>query len=149
MHRKFDSHTRAILDRHKPKTLLEIGVLHGQHTLRILEWCEENGASLTSVDPAPWEGEIPGELKQGEPGWVYKRGVDGFDGWVVVPMQGMTQSLNVSVAAGIILGEAFRQRLAAGAYEPHWDEARARGYEAWVQRDRAKRLRGVPPSSED
>jgi len=71
------------------------------------------------------------------------------DGWVVVPMQGMAQSLNVSVAAGIILGEAFRQRDAAGAYEPRWDRERARRYEAWIQRDRRRRLRGRtadPPS---
>jgi tRNA (guanosine-2'-O-)-methyltransferase len=63
------------------------------------------------------------------------------DSWVVVPMQGMAQSLNVSVAAGIMLGEAFRQRLRAGAYKPHWDNERARNYQEWIDRDRAKRLR--------
>ncbi len=34
-----------------------------------------------------------------------------------IPMQGMVQSLNVSVAAAVILYEAMRQRLAAGMYE--------------------------------
>lgn len=35
---------------------------------------------------------------------------------VVIPMQGMVESLNVSVAAAIILFEAQRQRLARGRY---------------------------------
>jgi tRNA (guanosine-2'-O-)-methyltransferase len=36
---------------------------------------------------------------------------------IFIPMFGMVQSLNVSVAAAIILYEAMRQRLAAGMYE--------------------------------
>lgn len=39
------------------------------------------------------------------------------DGHVIIPMLGMVQSLNVSVAAAVILFEAQRQRLAAGFYE--------------------------------
>ena len=38
------------------------------------------------------------------------------DGHIVIPMLGMVQSLNVSVAAAVILFEAQRQRLAAGLY---------------------------------
>jgi len=34
-----------------------------------------------------------------------------------IPMQGMVQSLNVSVAAAVILFEAMRQRMANGMYE--------------------------------
>ncbi|MDD4951664.1 MAG: RNA methyltransferase [Desulfovibrionaceae bacterium] len=34
-----------------------------------------------------------------------------------IPMQGMVQSLNVSVAAAVILYEAFRQRLSRGMYD--------------------------------
>lgn len=50
------------------------------------------------------------------------RGVDEelaphVDGTLYIPMQGMVQSLNVSVAAAVILYEAFRQRLAAGRYD--------------------------------
>ncbi len=50
------------------------------------------------------------------------RGVDEdlapyVDGALYIPMQGMVQSLNVSVAAAVILYEAFRQRLAAGCYD--------------------------------
>ncbi|HZJ10177.1 MAG TPA: tRNA (guanosine(18)-2'-O)-methyltransferase TrmH [Trueperaceae bacterium] len=36
---------------------------------------------------------------------------------VLIPMLGMVQSLNVSVAAAVILFEAQRQRLAAGRYD--------------------------------
>lgn len=42
------------------------------------------------------------------------------DGHIVIPMLGMVQSLNVSVANAIILYEVQRQRMAAGLYdEPH------------------------------
>lgn len=39
------------------------------------------------------------------------------DGEVYIPMYGMIQSFNVSVAAAIILAEASRQRVLAGMYE--------------------------------
>jgi tRNA (guanosine-2'-O-)-methyltransferase len=38
------------------------------------------------------------------------------DGLVSIPMMGMIESLNVSVAAAVCLYESLRQRLAAGAY---------------------------------
>ena len=39
------------------------------------------------------------------------------DAHIVIPMLGMVQSLNVSVAAAVILFEAQRQRLGAGLYD--------------------------------
>ncbi|MEZ4564721.1 MAG: RNA methyltransferase [Thermomicrobiales bacterium] len=39
------------------------------------------------------------------------------NGLVEIPMAGMVQSLNVSVASAVCLYEAFRQRLAVGAYD--------------------------------
>jgi tRNA (guanosine-2'-O-)-methyltransferase len=39
------------------------------------------------------------------------------DHQIVIPMKGMTQSLNVSVACAIVLYEALRQRDAAGFYD--------------------------------
>lgn len=39
------------------------------------------------------------------------------DAELYIPMYGMIQSFNVSVAAAIILAEASRQRLASGAYD--------------------------------
>lgn len=38
------------------------------------------------------------------------------DGVIEIPLVGMVQSLNVSVACAVCLYEAFRQRMAAGAY---------------------------------
>ena len=46
------------------------------------------------------------------------------DGELYIPMYGMIQSFNVSVASAIILAEAARQREAAGMYaSPRFDEA--------------------------
>jgi len=44
-------------------------------------------------------------------------GLDLADEHIVIPMLGMIDSLNVSVAAALILFEAQRQRLAAGFYD--------------------------------
>lgn len=63
---------------------------------------------------------------------------------ITIPMQGLAQSLNVSVAAALILYEAQRQRQAAGLYAPRsldespWKELAER----WVERDRTHR--GIP-----
>ncbi len=56
---------------------------------------------------------------------------------VIIPMHGMVQSLNVSVAAALILYEAERQRRAAGFYDrPQLDEARRHALmEEWIRRD--------------
>ncbi|MCP5151035.1 MAG: tRNA (guanosine(18)-2'-O)-methyltransferase TrmH [Ectothiorhodospiraceae bacterium] len=49
------------------------------------------------------------------------------DTFVTIPMMGMVESFNVSVAAAIILGEAQRQRAAAGLYDrPRLDAERRR-----------------------
>lgn len=39
------------------------------------------------------------------------------DGHIIIPMQGMVQSLNVSVANAVVLFEAQRQRLESGLYD--------------------------------
>jgi tRNA (guanosine-2'-O-)-methyltransferase len=39
------------------------------------------------------------------------------DGAIQIPMAGMVESLNVSVACAVCLYEAFRQRAAAGDYQ--------------------------------
>lgn len=54
------------------------------------------------------------------------------DGNYVIPMVGMIQSLNISVACAVSLYEALRQRLAAGAYgEP---KLGAQELDSYVQR---------------
>lgn len=61
-----------------------------------------------------------------------KRGVSdeaagSADAHIIIPMLGMVQSLNVSVAAAVILFEAQRQRREAGFYDaPRLDEAERR-----------------------
>lgn len=58
----------------------------------------------------------------------------GADELVAIPMTGMGTSLNVSVAAALILFEAQRQRAAAGSYDtPRLDpETHARLHFEWV-----------------
>ncbi len=48
---------------------------------------------------------------------VTEEAADLVDGHIIIPMQGMVQSLNVSVANAVILFEAQRQRLQAGLYD--------------------------------
>jgi len=57
-------------------------------------------------------------------------------GAIKIPMLGMVQSLNVSVAAAVILFEAQRQRLKAGLYEhPRLDpELYQRALEDWLRK---------------
>ncbi len=55
---------------------------------------------------------------------------------IYIPMQGMVQSLNVSVATAIILYEAFRQRRAKGMYDTPSltsEEIQTR-YDLWITR---------------
>ncbi len=65
---------------------------------------------------------------------------------IVIPMLGMSQSLNVSVATALILYEAQRQRAAAGLYQPQpldrspWRELAA----GWIQRDLDRRKQPLP-----
>lgn len=58
------------------------------------------------------------------------------DGAIRIPMLGMVQSLNVSVAAAVILFEAQRQRLRAGLYDrPRLpEEVYQRLLEDWLRR---------------
>ncbi|WP_371862146.1 TrmH family RNA methyltransferase [Meiothermus hypogaeus] len=63
------------------------------------------------------------------------------DGHIQIPMMGMVQSLNVSVAAAVILFEAQRQRIQAGFYEqprlsPEHYEAVLRSWVARHERGR-------------
>jgi len=64
---------------------------------------------------------------------------------VVIPMQGMVRSLNVSVATALILYEAMRQREKAVMYdEPRLDEEElSRRLFEWAHPRVARRLRGA------
>ena len=65
------------------------------------------------------------------------------DETIIVPMRGMVQSLNVSVAAAVVLFEASRQRQAAGLYDhPRLPESRmARLEYEWLYPREAALLR--------
>lgn len=58
------------------------------------------------------------------------------DGTVSIPMQGMVESLNISVACAVTLYEAMRQRRVAGLYDrPQLDEAALSELGAdWIRR---------------
>ncbi len=60
---------------------------------------------------------------------------------VKIPMQGMVQSLNLSVAAGVLLYEALRQREARGMYEQARlpEGERRRLLEMWLERERDRK----------
>lgn len=69
---------------------------------------------------------------------VSHSGVEGADGCVYIPMMGMVESLNVSVACAVTLYEALRQRQVAGRYvASSWpaDEIETR-LRSWLVRDR-------------
>lgn len=61
---------------------------------------------------------------------------EGADGTLFIPMMGMVQSLNISVACAVTLYEALRQRRVAGAYDaPRLDAATLEGMETdWLNR---------------
>jgi tRNA (guanosine-2'-O-)-methyltransferase len=64
---------------------------------------------------------------------------------IYIPMQGMVQSFNISVAAAIVLAEAMRQRLAQGCYE--LPEVLSAAQESllgqWLRREESRRRRGM------
>ncbi len=61
---------------------------------------------------------------------------DFADGTMTIPMQGMVESLNISVACAVTLYEAMRQRRAAGMYaQPQLDELDMNELRAeWIRR---------------
>ncbi len=93
---------------------------------------------------------LPTEVDWTQPSAVImgneNRGVSGpaladADEVIYIPMRGMVQSLNVGVAAGMILGEAHRQRAAAGMYDTPQlpEEEWRRILEEWLARERERR----------
>lgn len=68
---------------------------------------------LYSVDLAEPSALVFGNEMRG----VSDAAVTGADATVYIPMQGMVESLNISVACAVSLYEAMRQRLVVGAYD--------------------------------
>lgn len=67
---------------------------------------------------------------------VSRAAIDGADATLFIPMQGMVESLNISVAAAVSLYEAMRQRMAAGMYtRPELSESDLAALEAeWIRK---------------
>lgn len=74
--------------------------------------------SNTAVDYRQVDYTQPTAILLGTEKWgVTPEAAELVDGHIIIPMQGMVQSLNVSVANAVILFEAQRQRLKAGLYD--------------------------------
>lgn len=75
---------------------------------------------------------------------VSEAGAAAADRHITIPMAGLVESLNVSVAAAVVLFEAQRQRAAAGLYEhPRLDpETYRRTLFEWLHPRLAEHLRG-------
>jgi len=102
---------------------------------------EERAISFREVDYTKPTLLVMGNEKEG----VSPEVIALADEVIVIPMQGMVQSLNVSVAAALILYEAQRQLEASGAYEKPVlsQEKREEIKEAWIYRDTvARRSKG-------
>jgi tRNA (guanosine-2'-O-)-methyltransferase len=136
---------RKWLPVHKHRTLAEaLAVLEGQG-LRVL-------AAHPTLDAVPFRDvdyTLPTCLLLGnEDDGVSPEALAAVDGVIQIPMEGMGTSLNVSVAAALLLFEAQRQRRAAGFYDaPRLDpETRARTLFEWVHPQIAAqcRKRGAP-----
>lgn len=67
---------------------------------------------------------------------VSRAAIDDADATLFIPMQGMVESLNISVACAVSLYEAMRQRLAAGMYDrPELSEAELDALDAeWIRK---------------
>lgn len=95
------------------------------------------GFSPTAVALKDWDFTRPTAVILGnEHSGVEKDLQDLVDNELYIPMQGMVQSLNVSVAAAIILYEAFRQRNQAGLYSvPSLSEPEIERYfQEWIEK---------------
>jgi tRNA (guanosine-2'-O-)-methyltransferase len=93
---------------------------------------ETSARSLYDVDLVPPTAVVVGNEHRG----VSAEAAEQADGIIQIPMVGMIQSLNVSVACAVILFEAMRQRQAAGSYRvPKFPPAQLRMLmEQWTRK---------------
>ncbi len=103
---------------------------------------EERAVSFREVDYTQPTLLVMGNEKEGVSDAVIAEATD----VIVIPMQGMVQSLNVSVATALVLYEAQRQIENAGMYDtPQMTQEKADEIkDAWVYRDTiARRSKGT------
>lgn len=53
MHRLWEIIVGPLIEEIKPKHIVEVGCEYGYNTTKLLEYCDENGSKLTSIDPYP------------------------------------------------------------------------------------------------
>ena len=105
---------------------------------------EERAVSFREVDYTKPTLIVMGNEKEGVSSDIIAEATD----VIVIPMEGMVQSLNVSVATALILYEAQRQLENAGMYDtPQLSlQKREEIKEAWVYRDTiARKSKGIIP----
>ena len=73
MEQLHNTYISRLLNQFKPQVILEIGVLEGKHTFRLLEWCMNNNSKLISIDPCKWKGNIPENYKRNALNFCYRR----------------------------------------------------------------------------
>lgn len=125
-YRMDDKHKVAFLEQKKAQGF-QVVVTH----------LEECAVSFRQIDYTKPTLLVMGNEKDG----VSAEIVEIADAVISIPMQGMVQSLNVSVATALILYEAERQLENAGRYDTPLLSAEKRGEikDAWVYRDTMKR----------
>ncbi len=114
---------------------------HSQGYQLIVTHLDKNAISFREVDYTLPTIMIVGNEKDG----VSQELIMLADKTITIPMQGMVQSLNVSVATALVLYEAQGQREAKGMYEkPQLScESREEIKKAWIYRDTvARRSKG-------
>jgi len=95
---------------------------------------DENRVELFDLDLTAPTALVFGNEQRG----VSEEAVERADGTVIIPMMGMVQSLNISVACAVTLYEALRQRRAARLYERPRLSRNEIGtrLERWLRRER-------------
>ncbi len=87
--------------------------LHDQGFTILATALEDESRELYEVDFTEPTALVFGNEKDG----VSAEGIAGADGSLYIPMQGMVESLNISVSCAVTLYEAMRQRKDAGMYD--------------------------------
>lgn len=95
---------------------------------------DENRIELFDLDLTAPTALVFGNEQRG----VSAEAVEGADATMIIPMMGMVQSLNISVACAVSLYEAMRQRRAAGLYrQPRLTSSEIDGrLTKWLRRER-------------
>ncbi|MGC4105998.1 MAG: TrmH family RNA methyltransferase [Thermomicrobiales bacterium] len=106
--------------------------LHAQGFTILATALDHRSRGLYDVDLAQPTALVFGNERSG----VSSEAVEHADGTIYIPMQGMVESLNISVACAVTLYEAMRQRQVAGLYDtPALDAAERDTLEAdWLRR---------------